>query len=277
MQTINTDPALGVTVKDNTAYYSLGSNLWRQLTVGWFAKETWHYSPPGPPPAWKDGEFATMNMRDWDKNHNWSSAKMRLEKALGFGTYEQSLRVGKGTGLVTTFYLSEYDRDQHQEIDFEFSGNCNPPSDPDHDKFCGTAMVQTNVWDPRGTNKQFPYYNKLWSGKELPPKPLPDTTEGWGFDVYRYKIDWQPKTVQWSVDRTGKGTNYTFLREHDVSSFGYKEELMYPFFSFWPGLGWSPDGSKFDPNQPDKLYQAFFFQALRFTPSASNKITRIGS
>jgi hypothetical protein len=28
----------------------------------------------------------------------------------------------------------------------------------------------------------------------------PESTSGWGADVYRYKIDWEPRTVTWSVD-----------------------------------------------------------------------------
>src|SRR5262245_45922274 len=35
------DPALGVTAKDGSVYYSLGSNLWIQLTSGPHAKDTY--------------------------------------------------------------------------------------------------------------------------------------------------------------------------------------------------------------------------------------------
>jgi len=282
MQIINTDPALGVTAKDGSVYYSLGSNLWTQLTSGPHAKDTYSYSPQGGP-GWKDGEFATMNMAKWDTN--WYSAKMRLEKALGFGTYEQSIKVGKGSGVITAFYLSEHDVDQIQEIDFEFSGHCNPLSSPDYT--CGTAFVQTNVWH---NGQQFPFPDKLWVHDEPQPPPYPDSTQGWGFNVYRYKIDWGPNVVSWFVDRSGSGTNYKFLRSHDISKFDYQEQLLFPFISFWVDVkdgvpGWSPDGSKFDFGQSatgdcgpsGKCYQAFFFQSLKFTPHKSNKITRIGS
>src|SRR5712671_4068856 len=106
MEIINTDSTLGITVANGSAYFSLGSTLWHQFTDGWFAKETYKYSPPGG--GWKDGEMATMNMANWNKDGKWSSAKMRLDRALGFGAYEQSIKVGKGSGVVTTFYLSKY-------------------------------------------------------------------------------------------------------------------------------------------------------------------------
>jgi hypothetical protein len=279
MQTINTDPALGVTVKDGSAYYSLGSSLWTQLTGGPHAKDTYSYSPPGSP-GWKDGEFATMNMAKWDTN--WYSAKMRLEKALGFGTYEQSIKVGQGSGVITAFYLSQHDIDQIQEIDFEFSGNCTGDNTPENP--CGTACVQTNVWNNKKQDPQYP--TKLWAGNEFPDRNhMPNNTQGWGFDVYRYKINWGPDLVQWFVDRTGRGNDYKFLREVDISLFGYKEDLLFPFISFWwdEKNGWSPDGSKFKYGEDaeghcgasGKCYQAFFFQSLKFTPSQSNRITRL--
>ncbi len=57
--------------------------------------------------------------------------------ALGRGTYEQSIKVGAGKGLITTFYLSEVKNrnfkerlDKLQEIDFEASGYCAHPETP---------------------------------------------------------------------------------------------------------------------------------------------------
>ncbi len=225
-----------------------------------------------------------MNFVDWNQDGNWSSAKMRLKKALGYGDYELSIKVGKGSGVTTTFYLSERDRDQYHEIDLEFSGHCTLPNTPENP--CGTACVQTNVWQD---TKQFPVYpTKLWSGGFPPPVPLPDNTQGWGFTVYRYKITWDQEQVSWWVDCfTGNG--YILLRSHDISKFGYPT-LLYPFISFW--TGWTPDGSPFlngqDATAKFKLpvnkygnavdapcYQAFYFQSLKFTPSKANKITKL--
>ena len=204
------------------------------------------------------------------------------EKALGFGTYEQSIKVGKGSGVITAYYLSQHDVDQIQEIDFEFSGHCDPLSSPTYT--CGTAFVQTNVWRTVGPkHEQFPFSDKLWSAEKEPhqPPPYPDSTQGWGFDVYRYNIDWEPDTVSWSVDRAGRGDTYTFLRSHNISEFGYQEQLLYPFISFWwdDQNGWSPDGSKFDFGKSatgecgpsGKCYQAFFFQSLRFIPQQATR------
>jgi hypothetical protein len=111
MQTINTDPARGITVVNASAYFSLGSPLWIQLTGGPFAKYTYSYAPRGQ--GWNDGEMATMNMARWGNNpkDEWYSASMRLDMALGFGAYEQSIKVGVGSGVTTTFYLSQKDAD----------------------------------------------------------------------------------------------------------------------------------------------------------------------
>ena len=65
---------------------------------------------------------------------------------------------------------------------------------------------------------------------------------------YRYRIDWEPKTVTWWVNRVGHGDNYEDIRSVDVSGFQYREDQCYLFISFWNSQqgGWSPDGSKFD-------------------------------
>jgi hypothetical protein len=225
--------------------------------------------------------MATMNMADWGRKGEWYSAKMRLEKALGFGAYEQSIKVGKGSGVITTFYLSEKDKDTLQEIDFEFVGHRYLPVKPGQP--CGTESVWTNVWL---NGQQFGETTPLWAGDRPPPGRMPDSTQDWGFSVYRYKIDWERNTVSWSVDRTGIGNSYEVIRKEDISKFGYKEELCYPFISFWHDPnGWSPDGSPFlkgedatgDCGASGKCYQAFYFQSLKFTPSSSNQITRLGS
>jgi hypothetical protein len=263
MQTINTDPNLGITAMDGRAYFSLGSSLWSQLTGG-HGKETYTYSPPGQP--WPSGEMGTMTLKKWDDD--WYSAKLRLERALGFGTYEQSITVGKGAGMTTTFYLCEHDRDGGkgaQEIDFEFSGNCNPQQNP-----CGTQFVHTNVWRNSGQSYQ---HNKLWSGN--PPHPLPDSTAHREDKAYRYKLVWEPDHVEWFVDRRDRGTGYESLRRHNMSQFGYREDLLYPFISFWKG--WSPDDSPFCPATPDTVFQAYYYESLAFTPSKNNRITQVGA
>ena len=123
---IKSDPANGVAVAGKTVYYSLASPHWTNLNRSPFAPYTYHYSPRGG--AWKDGEMATMNMANWNQR-DWNSPCLALKVALGYGWYEQSIKVGKGGGVTTAFYLSEYDqnqnepRDQLQEIDFEFSGS----------------------------------------------------------------------------------------------------------------------------------------------------------
>jgi hypothetical protein len=75
------------------------------------------------------------------------------------------------------------------------------------------------------------------------------------------------------------------MRHYDISKFGYKENMLYPFISFWQG-DWSPDNSKFHGSQGayapcgpsgTKGYQAFYFGALAFTPSKHNKIWTVGS
>lgn len=274
MQIINTNPVQGITIVNGSSYFSLGSPLWTQLTGGSYAQYTYSYSPPGQ--GWDGGEMATMNMANWGQQGSWYSAKMRLEMALGFGAYEQSIKVGVGSGVTTTFYLSEYDQDQLQEIDLEFSGHCYTPG-----QLCGTSSVSTNVWWQR--TQYAITATPLWTGS-TPPSPMPNTTQGWGASVYRYKIDWEPNLVSWSVDLTGTGNSYQVIRSQDMSVVGaYNEALCYPFISFWQG--WTPDNSPFLSGQDatgncgasGACYQAFYFQSLKFTPSSSNQITRLGS
>ena len=269
-QVLKSDRDRGVTVVGQSVYFSLGSPLWKNLTGSIWAPATYDYSPPGG--GWADGEMATMNMAAWSGKGEWYSARMRLDVALGFGKYEQSVKVGVGAGVTTTFYLSEPEVDRQQEIDFEFSGHCSPGANP-----CGTQFVWTNVW---WAGNQFANATPLWVG--TPPTPLPDSTSGWGFSVYRYMIDWEPNTVTWSVDRTGSGNNYTVIRTQDMATIGiYDESLCRAFISFWSG--WSPDGSTFRNGQdaPGKCgasgacYQAFYFQSLKFTPSANNRLVSL--
>jgi len=213
-------------------------------------------------------------MAKWGQQPAWFSAKMRLAKRLGFGKYEQSIKVGKGSGVTTTFYLSEWDKDGEQEIDFEFSGHCDQSHQP-----CGTKWVWTNIWGPKkGT--QHGVRSNLWSGKE---PSYADSTGGWGKDVYRYMIDWEPDVVTWSVDRTGSGNKYEVIRTQNLNEIGvhYDESLLAPFISFWQG--WTPDGSSFlngadasgNCGPSGKCYQAFYFQPLKFTPSAKNRQVRL--
>ena len=225
-----------------------------------------------------------MNMARWgnNKEEKWHSASMRLDMALGFGAYEQSLKVGAGSGLTTTFYLSQENADKLQEIDFEFSGHCYKPGDVGYkpDEICSRSCVWTNVW---WKTNQYGEATKLWTGSK--PSPTPDTTQGWGRKVYRYKIDWEPDIVKWSVDLNGTGNSYQCIRSQEMSAIGaaYDENLCYPFISFW--TDWTPDGSPFNKGtdatakcgESGACYQAFYFQPLKFTPSSRNQITRIGS
>ena len=50
-----------------------------------------------PGDGWNGGEMATMNMAKWGRG-GWYSARMVLSMALGFGQYEQSIKVGSGSG-----------------------------------------------------------------------------------------------------------------------------------------------------------------------------------
>ena len=282
MQTINTNSAQGIGVGNGSAYFSLGSPLWRQCTEGPHAKDTYSYAPGH---GSDDVEMATMNMARWGNNpeEKWYSASMRLDMALGFGAYEQSLKVGVGSGVTTTFYLSEEKADRLQEIDFEFSGYCVKPGEhgANHGAGCSTSWVWTNVW---WKENQYGNRTPLWTGSK--PSPTPDTTQGWERSVYRYKIDWEPEFVKWSVDLTGTGNSYQCIRKQDMGAIGaaYDERLCYPFISFWSD--WTPDGSPFDKEGKDATarcgasgacYQAFYFQPLKFTPSSKNRITRVGS
>ena len=263
----------GVGIVGDSVYFSLGSKLWTNLTGGGYASATYSYTPPG-----SDVEFATMNMANWGQQGAWYSAKMRLAKRLGFGKYEQSIKVGKGSGITTTFYLSEWDKDKEQEIDFEFSGHCDPAQDP-----CGTQFVWTNIWGPnQGDQHGVP--ENLWSGNSNKPSYV-DSTSGWGNDVYRYMIDWEPDVVTWCVDRTGTGDHYEMIRAQYLDEIGvqYDKSLLVPFISFWQG--WTPDGSPFLNGQDasgncgpsGKCYQAFYFQPLKFTPSAKNRQVKLNS
>ena len=286
MPDLRTDPALGITVSAKTAWISLASPKWEQRAKGWFKDLTLDYKGAGQP--WQDVEWAMMHMVDWDGNGHWSSAQRRLDMALGFGRYVLSIKVGTGTppgsgsGLTTTFYLCGKDAigpQGGQEIDLEFSGH--------HPN--GTSWVWTNIWHNK---QQYGERTNLWSG--APPNPLPNSTQGcWppeGGDprnVYRYMIDWEPKTVTWWVNRVGHGDNYEKIRTQDVRDFQYREDQCYVFISFWNSQegGWSPDGSQFDPSSAqDQItvkgksvpcFNAFYFQSLEFTPGPENKITRL--
>jgi len=98
-QLLKSDPANGVGVAAGSVFFSLGSTHWQNLTGGSYAAATFDYSPPGGK-AWADGEMATMNMANWGGEGKWYSAKRRLNLALGYGTYEQSLKVGVGSGVT---------------------------------------------------------------------------------------------------------------------------------------------------------------------------------
>jgi hypothetical protein len=111
---------------------------------------------------------------------------------------------------------------------------------------------------------------------------MPDTTSGWGTNVYRYMIDWEPDTITWSVDLTGSGNNYVTIRTQQMAEIGlYNESLCYAFISFW-GY-YSPRSDKFldgedataDCGASGRCYQAFFFQSLKFTPSANNRLVTL--
>jgi Glycosyl hydrolases family 16 len=265
-QVLKSDPANGVTVVGGSVYYSLNSTHWQNLT-GYNPQATYSYSPPRPENG--NVEMATMNMAKFGTDGKFYSAKLRLGVALGFGRYEQSIKVGKGSGICTTYYLSQYDQDKIQEIDFEMSGHCDQSQKP-----CGTQSVLTCVW---WNNVQYTIPDtKLWVG-DTPPIPMPDTTSGWGTGVCRYMIDWEPDTITWSVDGTGSGNNYVLIRTQPMEKIGlYNESLCYVFISFWPY--YSPRGDKFldgqdatgDCHASGRCYQAFFFQSLKFTPSAKN-------
>ena len=292
MPDLRTNPTLGITVTTETAWISLSNPNWEQLAQegDWFKDLTWDYHAPGNP--WQRVEWAIMHMVDWDRNGQWSSAQRRLNMALGFGRYVLSIKVGtgnppsSGSGLTTTFYLCGKDAtgpEGGQEIDFEFSGH--QPN--------GTSWVWTNVWDK---TQQHGEKTKLWLGAQ--PELLPNSTQGcWPpkdgdpRNVYRYMIDWQPKTVTWWVNRVGHGDNYEKICSVDVSGFKYREDQCYVFISFWNSQkkGWSPDGSKFDAGTaastaPDQItvkgdvvpcFNAFYFQSLEFRPGPDNKITRL--
>jgi hypothetical protein len=267
---LKNNPKSSVHVVGKPEYYSLGSPEWTNLNASPYKSATWNYTPPGVG-NFQNPEFATMNMANWGRLGAWHSATMRLNKALGFGRYEQSLKVAVGSGTITTFYLSEFKTDQQQEIDFEFSGN--HPS--------GTKSVWTNVWW-KGQQKG----NMSWLGAKS-GEGSPDSTQGWAKNVYRYMIDWEPDIITWSVDVTGTGNSYVTIRTQDMSNVGkYDESLCYPFISLWTSWkdgkqGWSPDASPFlegrdaagkEGNYADPCYQAFYFQPLKFTPSANNKL-----
>src|SRR5262249_27546523 len=198
------------------------------------AAATYHYSPP----MSQNGnvEMATMNMGKFGTDGRYYSAKMRLNIALGFGRYEQSIKVGKGSGICTTFYLSQHDVDKVQEIAFEMSGLCQPEQKP-----CGTQSVLTCVWYPPQTQITIPD-TKLWVGDTV-PNPIPDTTGGWGLNVYRYMFDWDLEVLTWSVDRTGSGNNYTRIRTESMKDRGYDQSKLHVFMSFW--AYYSPRGDAF--------------------------------
>jgi beta-glucanase (GH16 family) len=96
--------------------------------------------------------------------------------------------------------------------------------------------------------------------------------------VYRYKIDWEPDAITWSVDLKESGNSYVPIHSQDMAQVSsYAESLCHVYISFWHG--WTPDGSQFDGKnakancgEPGPCYQAFYFQPLKFTPSESNKL-----
>ena len=120
---------------------------------------------------------------------------MRLSIALGYGQYEQSIKVGKGAGVCTTFYLSQYDEDKLQEIDFEMSGNCNPGQTP-----CGTQTVLTCVWWQQ--KKYLQQFTPLWVGAQ--PSSMPDTTSGWG----KKRVSLQDRLGEGYRDVVGRSPSY---------------------------------------------------------------------
>ena len=62
---------------------------------------------------------------------------------------------------------------------------------------------------------------------------------------------------------------------------GYNESLCYVFISFWST--YSPHGTAFlsgtdataDCSPSGPCYQAFYFQSLKFTPSADNRLVSL--
>ncbi len=273
MRTIATDLERGIKTAGQSVYYSLGSPDWENLTGGPYAQDTYTYfAPDDPASRWPLGEYACMSMANWGNEDSWYSAQMRLNQALGFGTYEQSIKVGAGSGVTSTFYLNEFTGQQNQEIDFEFAG--------DQSEGCDSSKCWTNVWSHGTAHSKCA---DLW-GNGAPPVPPPDSTQGWGFDVYRYKIDWEPRMVRWSVDLTGSGNQYTLLRRQKMASIGpvYNEGDLYVFMSFWQG--WTPDNSPFTGSPPANgcqcagsgpCYQAYYFQSLKFTPSSHNTMIKL--
>ena len=266
---LKNDPERGVAVDGKSIYYSLGSPHWINLTGGPFAQFTYQYSKPSE--STKNLEMATMAYARWGGGKDWYSALMRLDVTLGFGSYEQSIKVAKGGGVTTAFYLSQYDEvkkdrlDKEQEIDLELSGG-------------DTKQLQATMWkkQTQDTRKVVPL------PQDTRPGRVTDVTSGWGPDVYRYKILWEPNLVTWSVDLTGSGNNYVVIRNLDVpKDFDYKESLCYPYMSVWGP--WTFDGSKFleGADAPTKCgesgpcYQAFFFQPLKFTKSDQNRLVTL--
>jgi Glycosyl hydrolases family 16 len=270
--TINSDPAQGVFVdlKSGSVEFALNDNLWIELTGGPYAGAVSNFCPA----SQCKQDLLTMNMANWGNQDAWYSSSRALKKALGFGTYEQSIKVGAGKGLITTFYLSELGDngkpvDQMQEIDFELSGYCN---DPGNAHKCGTASAWTNVWWEKQQKAEWTLLK--------PQVPTPNTST----HVYRYKIDWQPSRVVWWVD-TGAG--YVLIRtftqndDPNIKINKYVESKCNIFISFWHAdfLGSNcspPEGATGDCGASGKCYQAFYFGPLRFTPSPENTITRLG-
>jgi hypothetical protein len=73
--------------------------------------------------------------------------------------------------------------------------------------------------------------------------------------------------VTWSVDRTGSGNGYEVIASRAMSTV----------------TGWTPDGSPFLNGADAKgkggdsgaCYQAYYFQARKFTPSTNNQLVTL--
>ena len=103
-------------------------------------------------------------------------------------------------------------------------------------------------------------------------------------------MDWEPDIVVWSVDRSGSGNHYVDIRTQKMAGVGsYVESLCYVYMSFWHQegpAGWSVGGTRFlhgegaqgNCGQSGPCYQAFYFQSLKFTPSAPHNrlVTLVG-
>ena len=131
-----------------------------------------------------------------------SMAEFRSRKEYGYGRYEAVMQIGKGSGLVSAFfmYTGPYANTPHDEIDIEFLGK-------------DTTKIEFNYWRS-GQKGAHAVFDLPFDASEAP---------------HLYAFEWTPDQITWFVD----GEPFYSTKPGDTKIPTHAGRM---YFSHWTGV-----------------------------------------